>query len=77
MIARADKATRVLVVSLIRVYQHVVSPLFPPACRFVPTCSQYAAEAVSKYGVFKGTYLAVRRLLRCHPFHAGGFDPVP
>ena len=62
---------------LIRVYQKGISPLSPPACRFIPTCSQYAAEAIERFGVFKGGYLALRRLLCCHPFHKGGYDPVP
>ena len=62
---------------LIRVYQKGISPLSPPACRFIPTCSQYAAEAIERFGVFKGGYMALRRLLRCHPFHKGGYDPVP
>lgn len=62
----------------IRFYQTAVSPLFPPRCRFIPTCSQYALEAVEKYGAWKGGWLALRRLLRCHPFHRGGwYDPVP
>jgi uncharacterized protein len=68
---------KTLVVFLITVYQKVISPAFPPSCRFVPTCSQYAKEAVLRHGALKGAYLAVRRLLRCHPFHAGGYDPVP
>ncbi|MGB4572814.1 MAG: membrane protein insertion efficiency factor YidD [Rectinemataceae bacterium] len=62
---------------LIKLYQLLISPLFPPSCRFVPTCSAYAYEAVSKYGPFKGILLAARRILKCHPFHPGGFDPVP
>lgn len=63
---------------LIRFYQASVSPLFPPRCRFVPTCSQYALEAVEKYGAAKGTWLAMKRFSRCHPFHKGGwYDPVP
>ena len=63
---------------LIRFYQASVSPLFPPRCRFVPTCSQYALEAVEKYGAAKGIWLALKRFSRCHPFHKGGwYDPVP
>jgi putative membrane protein insertion efficiency factor len=61
----------------IRGYQIVVSPLLPPSCRFTPSCSQYALEAVNRHGALKGTWLAARRLARCHPFHPGGFDPVP
>ena len=63
---------------LIRFYQRNVSPCKPPCCRFSPTCSRYAYEAVTKYGSLKGGYLALRRLLRCHPFYKGNyFDPVP
>lgn len=62
---------------LIRFYQVGISPLIGPHCRFTPTCSQYAYLAISRYGAVKGTYLAVRRLLKCHPFHKGGYDPVP
>ncbi|KAF5069885.1 putative membrane protein insertion efficiency factor [anaerobic digester metagenome] len=62
---------------LIRFYQVGISPLIGPHCRFTPTCSQYAFIAISRYGIFKGTYLAVRRILKCHPFHEGGYDPVP
>ena len=63
---------------LIRFYQNAVSPWFPARCRFRPTCSAYAYEAVSKYGAIKGGWLALRRLLRCHPFYKGDFfDPVP
>ena len=66
------------ILRLIRFYQASVSPLFPPRCRFVPTCSQYALEAVEKYGAVKGTWLAVKRFSRCHPFHKGDwYDPVP
>lgn len=68
---------KVIVLWLIRFYQRFISPLFPPACRFMPTCSQYSFEAVSRYGVLKGGWLSVRRLSRCHPFHPGGYDPVP
>ena len=62
---------------LIRFYQVGISPFIGPHCRFQPTCSQYAIIAINRYGVGKGTYLAVRRLLKCHPFHKGGYDPVP
>ena len=63
---------------MIRFYQASVSPLFPPRCRFVPTCSQYGLEAIEKYGAVKGGWLTVKRLCRCHPFHKGGwYDPVP
>lgn len=61
----------------IRFYQLVISPLTPPSCRFTPTCSEYARQAILKHGPFKGLYLAVRRLLRCHPWGGSGYDPVP
>ena len=60
-----------------RFYRAAISPLRPPCCRFYPTCSQYALEALEKYGALKGGYLSVRRVLRCNPFHKGGYDPVP
>ena len=60
-----------------RLYKRAISPLLPPACRFTPTCSEYAREAVLRHGLVRGLGLAARRLLRCHPFHAGGHDPVP
>ena len=66
-----------LLALLIRGYQRLLSPLLPPSCRFYPSCSQYALEAVNRHGALKGTWLAARRLARCHPFNAGGFDPVP
>lgn len=62
---------------LIHGYQRWVSPLFPPCCIYTPTCSQYAVEAVERHGALKGGWLALRRILRCHPFHKGGYDPVP
>ncbi len=62
---------------LIRFYQVGISPFRGAHCRFRPTCSQYAIIAIDRYGLVKGTYLAVRRLLKCHPFHKGGYDPVP
>lgn len=67
-----------LLLSLIRFYRRAISPLFPPCCRFIPTCSQYAIQAIEKYGAWKGGWLALKRILRCHPFHKGKmYDPVP
>ena len=66
-----------LVISLIRAYQLIISPLLGPSCRFYPSCSQYAVEAIKIHGVFKGSYLVVHRVLRCHPGCEGGYDPVP
>ena len=62
---------------LVRLYQLAISPFFPRTCRFTPTCSAYAAEAFLRFGLFKGTWLSMRRLLRCHPFGRHGFDPPP
>lgn len=61
----------------VRFYQRAISPLTPPSCRFTPTCSAYALEALQRYGAARGSSLAIRRLLRCHPFCKGGYDPVP
>lgn len=66
-----------LALGLIRFYQRLISPMLPPACRFRPTCSRYAAQAITVHGLAKGGYLTARRLLKCHPFHPGGYDPVP
>jgi putative membrane protein insertion efficiency factor len=66
-----------VLVFLITLYQKLLSPWLPPSCRYTPSCSQYAKEALLKHGLFRGLLLAVRRLARCHPFHAGGYDPVP
>ncbi|MDQ0216558.1 putative membrane protein insertion efficiency factor [Oikeobacillus pervagus] len=62
---------------LIRIYQKFISPLKPPSCRFYPTCSHYGLEAIQRFGAFKGGWLTIKRILKCHPFHPGGFDPVP
>lgn len=68
---------RLAAMSLIRVYQRVISPLFPPSCRFTPTCSNYALQAIERHGVAKGGWLALKRIGRCHPWNPGGYDPVP
>lgn len=67
---------KVCLLGLIRFYRSFISPLKPPTCRFYPTCSLYAIEAIEKYGAIKGGYLAGKRILKCHPFHPGGYDPV-
>jgi putative membrane protein insertion efficiency factor len=67
---------RHLLVMLIRLYQVLLSPLWPACCRFTPTCSAYAIEAIRRYGALRGSLMALRRLSRCHPWHAGGYDPV-
>lgn len=72
-----DFIVRLVLLAALRGYQRVVSPLLPEACRFEPTCSAYAYEAIARYGVLKGSWLAIRRLIRCQPFCAGGCDPVP
>jgi uncharacterized protein len=68
---------RHLAALLIRIYQWTVSPLLGPCCRFYPSCSQYALEAMQRFGVLRGSWLTLLRLSRCHPFHPGGFDPLP
>jgi uncharacterized protein len=67
---------KLVVLQLLRGYKWFISPMFPPACRYVPTCSEYAAEAVERFGVLRGSLMAGARLLRCHPFARGGYDPV-
>lgn len=68
---------KIILLALIQAYRRFISPFFPPTCRFQPTCSQYAAEAIATYGTIQGSWLAIKRILRCHPFHSGGYDPVP
>ncbi|EKU50302.1 membrane protein insertion efficiency factor YidD [Staphylococcus massiliensis] len=62
---------------LVYIYQHYISPLTPPTCRFYPTCSEYTRQAIVEHGAIKGTWLGIKRIGKCHPFHKGGFDPVP
>ncbi|MEG0252005.1 MAG: membrane protein insertion efficiency factor YidD [Christensenellaceae bacterium] len=66
-----------IVLGFIKFYQKAISPYFPACCRYTPTCSAYAIQAVNKYGAFKGSFLAIKRVLRCNPFFKGGYDPVP
>lgn len=66
-----------LAVAIVRGYQRWISPLFGPSCRFHPTCSHYAITAIERFGIIKGAWLTIKRLLKCHPLHAGGVDPVP
>lgn len=68
--------TQRAVLKLLKAYKWAISPMFPPACRYVPTCSEYAMEAIERYGIFRGGLMAGARLLRCHPFAKGGYDPV-
>jgi putative membrane protein insertion efficiency factor len=77
MLEAAARALQLVLLFLIRGYKRVISPLLPPACRFYPTCSVYAEQALVRHGPLKGTTLAARRLLRCHPLCEGGIDPVP
>ncbi len=68
---------RKLIIGVIRFYQRFISPLFPPTCRYYPTCSEYTVQAVERFGAIKGLILGLRRVLRCNPLHEGGYDPVP
>ena len=70
-------ALNMLLIGMVTFYRGAISPLFPPSCRFTPTCSQYALEALRRHGPFRGTWLTIRRLLRCHPWGGSGYDPVP
>jgi len=65
-----------ILIVLVKGYQALISPFFPPACRFYPTCSTYFIQAVEKYGAIKGSFLGIKRILKCHPFHPGGYDPL-
>ncbi|MBN2125607.1 MAG: membrane protein insertion efficiency factor YidD [Deltaproteobacteria bacterium] len=67
---------RYVPIAVIGLYQRLVSPVFPPSCRFYPTCSTYALHAFKKYGIFKGGIISLLRILKCHPFHPGGYDPI-
>jgi len=73
---RPGNLVQLVLIALIRFYRRVVSPLFPPRCRFYPSCSEYAEEAVRRYGVLRGGWMALVRLSKCHPLHPGGYDPV-
>ena len=68
---------RLLLIAIIKAYKYFISPLLGPSCRFYPSCSSYGLEAIQLHGAAKGSYLTLRRLLKCHPFHEGGIDPVP
>lgn len=67
---------RTIVIYILRFYKLFISPMLPPSCRFTPTCSEYTAEAIAKYGFWKGSWMGIGRLMRCHPLCAGGYDPV-
>jgi putative membrane protein insertion efficiency factor len=71
------KFFQIIFISLIKAYQYTLSPLLGPACRFYPSCSEYAYQAIMRHGPVRGLFLAIKRILRCHPFHPGGVDPVP
>lgn len=77
LVRAVGQLPRQLLILLVRGYQLFISPVLPPSCRFSPSCSQYTLEALRRYGALKGCWLGLRRLVRCHPFNPGGFDPVP
>lgn len=77
LVRAVTRLPRWLVLCLINFYRSCISPRFPACCRYVPTCSQYAVTAVERFGVIRGGWLAIKRILRCHPLHEGGYDPVP
>ena len=64
-------------VFLVKIYQNIISPLFPPTCRYTPTCSEYAIQSLKKYGLIKGVYLSIKRIVNCHPWGGSGYDPIP
>ena len=68
---------RQILIALIKLYRYAISPYLAPSCRYTPTCSSYAIEAVQRFGVFRGSWMAIRRISRCHPWHEAGYDPVP
>jgi putative membrane protein insertion efficiency factor len=76
-VASISRWPRNVAMLMIRGYQRAIAPILPRSCRFWPSCSQYTLEAIDRYGVIKGGWLGARRIARCHPFHPGGFDPVP
>jgi putative membrane protein insertion efficiency factor len=67
---------KIILIWLIKLYQRVISPILPKSCRFYPTCSQYAIQAIEKYGVLTGVWMGIKRIMKCHPFHPGGYDPL-
>jgi hypothetical protein len=68
---------RAILIRLIKLYQYLISPLMPPTCRFTPSCSQYACDAIGKHGAVRGGWLSIKRVLRCNPWNPGGYDPAP